>query len=210
MNRQNKAVVLSSGGMDSAALIGWALRRYTQVQPVYCQFGLRWERAELYWLKKFLRAMKSPRLLPLTLLEVSTKNLYVNHWSRTGKHVPGYRSMDPAVYLPGRNALLLSQAAVYAATQRCSTILMGTLAGNPFPDATPRFLKTMERALSLALKSPLRLRTPFRGMTKKAVLHASHTLPLHLAFSCLNPRGRRPCNACNKCAERDRVRRNPL
>ncbi|MBK8576392.1 MAG: 7-cyano-7-deazaguanine synthase [Elusimicrobia bacterium] len=205
MTRQQKAVVLASGGMDSAALLGWALRRYTQVQPVYSRFGLRWERAELYWLKKFLHAIKTPRLLPLEVLEVSTKNLYANHWSRTGKHVPGYRSSDPAVYLPGRNALLLSQAAVYAATHRCSDILIGTLSGNPFPDATLRFFKTMERALSIALGTPLHVQAPFRRMTKQTVLRSSRHLPLTLAFSCLNPRGHRPCHTCNKCAEHDRA-----
>ena len=205
MKLREKAVVLASGGLDSAALLGWAINRYQHVYPVYCRFGLRWERAELHWLKRFLLKIRQPRLLPLSLLEVSTKTLYANHWSRTGKNVPGYRSQDPAVYLPGRNALLLSQAAVFAVPRGIREILIGTLSGNPFPDATPAFFKTMARALSLALGKPLQITAPFRHRTKDAVLQAHHSLPLHLAFSCLNPSGLRPCQDCNKCAERDRA-----
>lgn len=208
MRRQGKAVVLASGGLDSAALLGWALRRYNQVQPVYCRFGLRWERAELYWLKKYLRAIRSPSLLPLAVLVVPTKSLYGDHWSVTGKNVPGYRSQDPSVYLPGRNALLLSHAAVFASLNKINDLLIGTLSGNPFPDATPLFFKTLARAHTLALGKPIRIKAPFHRRTKRSILRGSPDLPLHLAFSCLNPRGLRPCRACNKCAERDRVLRS--
>lgn len=205
MGPKEKAVVLASGGLDSAALLAWALDRYRHVQPVYCRFGLRWERAELHWLKKFVRALQRPGLLPLVVLESSTKSLYANHWSLTGKNVPGYRSQDPAVYLPGRNALLLSHAAVFAASRNTTDILLGTLGKNPFPDATPRFFNAMARALSLALRKPVHVLTPFRRMTKGAVLRSSRGIPLRFAFSCLNPRGLHPCGACNKCAERDRA-----
>lgn len=200
-----KVVVLASGGLDSAALLGWALRRYSYVQPLYCRFGLRWERAEQHWLNKYLRAIRCAALLPAVTLDVSVKSLYKGHWSVTGEKVPGYRSADPSVYLPGRNALLLSYAAVYAARHQFSEILLGTLSANPFPDATPFFLKAMARALTLGLGKPIRITAPFRRMTKNAVLRVSHGLPLHLTFSCLNPKGFRPCHACNKCAEFDRV-----
>lgn len=205
MGRRGKAVVLASGGVDSAALLGWALRRYTQVQPVYCRFGLRWERAELHWLNRFLQAVRCPSLRPLAVLDVPTKSLYGDHWSVTGKNVPGYRSQDPSVYLPGRNALLLSHAAVFASLNKINDLLIGTLSGNPFPDATPFFFKTLARALTLALGKPIRIKAPFRDRTKKSILQSSRGLPLRLAFSCLNPKGVHPCHACNKCAERDSV-----
>jgi 7-cyano-7-deazaguanine synthase len=203
--RKNNALVLASGGLDSAALLGWALKRFRKVQPVYCRFGLRWERAELHWLKRFLAALGRPGLLPLAVLDLPAKTLYEGHWSLTGKRVPGYRSPDEAVYLPGRNALLLSQAAVFGAQRRITEILVGTLAGNPFRDATPAFFRSLERSLTLALGQPVKIRAPFRKMGKEAVLRTVGDLPLHLAFSCLNPRGVRACGACNKCAERDRV-----
>ncbi|MBL0057614.1 MAG: 7-cyano-7-deazaguanine synthase [Elusimicrobia bacterium] len=201
--RHDKVLVLASGGLDSAALLGWALKRYRKVQPVYCRFGLRWERAELHWLKRFLAAVGCPALQPLAVLDLPAKTLYAGHWSLTGKGVPGYRSRNEAVYLPGRNALLLSQAAVFGAQRRTTEILVGTLAGNPFRDATPIFFKSLARSLTLALGQPVIIRAPFQKMGKEAVLRAAGDLPLHLAFSCLNPRGIRPCGACNKCAERD-------
>lgn len=205
MTQQKKNVVLASGGFDSAALLGWALDRGYQVQPVYCRFGLRWEQAELHWLKKLLHAIHTPSLLPLAVLETSPKGLYAHHWSLTGKNVPGYRSQDPSVYLPGRNALLLSLTAVYAVRRQFNEIWMGTLGSNPFPDATPLFFKTMSRALTLAMGTTLHVKTPFRHWKKDKVLRLSWNLPLKLAFSCLNPIGFRHCGACNKCAERDRA-----
>jgi 7-cyano-7-deazaguanine synthase len=197
--------VLASGGLDSAALIGWALERYRRVQPVYGRFGLRWERAELHWLRRYLAALPGKNILPLAVLEIPSQGTAPGHWSLTGKRVPGYRSPDAAVYLPGRNALLLAKAGVYAASQGIQDILIGTLRSNPFPDATPAFFRAASRALSLAMARPVRILAPFRNKTKKNVLRAAQGLPLHLAFSCLNPNGIIPCRACNKCAERDRV-----
>ena len=151
--------------------------------------------------------MGSPSLLPLVTLDIPVKTLYANHWSLTGNNVPGYRSADPSVYLPGRNALLLSHAAVFAARHRFNEILLGTLSANPFPDATPFFFKAMAQALTVGLGTPIQIKAPFRRKTKEYVLQSHRDLPLHLAFSCLNPKGFRPCHACNKCAERDRVLR---
>lgn len=195
-------MVLASGGLDSAALLGWALARYATVQPLYCRFGLKWERAERYWLNQFLRAVKIRGLCPIAEMDLRNAGLYDGHWSTSGQRVPGWNSADEAVYLPGRNALLLVQAGVYAARNGLADILIGTLKGNPFSDATPLFFKSMEKSLRLGLGKPLRIRAPFRKMTKKEALSSFQFLPLSLAFSCLNPSGLRPCNACNKCAER--------
>jgi 7-cyano-7-deazaguanine synthase len=201
MDRRGKAIVLVSGGFDSAALLTWALQRFAVVQPVYCCFGLRWEKAELFWLKKFLRDIHDSALHPLAILETSSKSLYGHHWSITGKKVPGSRSPDPAVYLPGRNILLLSQAGVYAAEKGFNKLFVGTLAANPFPDATPHFFKTMGHALTLAFGKTIEISAPFRKQTKRKVLKAFPTIPLNLIFSCLKPKGMGPCGACNKCTE---------
>jgi 7-cyano-7-deazaguanine synthase len=200
--KKGSAVVLASGGLDSAALMGWALARYSTVQPLYCRFGLKWERAERHWLGRFLKAISTRGLRPLAELNLENSGLYAGHWSTSGKKVPGWESVDKAVYLPGRNALLLVQAGVYAARQKISDILIGTLKGNPFSDAAPPFFNSMEKSLRLALGKNLRILAPFRKMSKKEALARFQFLPLSLAFSCLNPIGMRPCNACNKCAER--------
>ncbi|MBL8023355.1 MAG: 7-cyano-7-deazaguanine synthase [Elusimicrobia bacterium] len=208
MIRREKVIVLTSGGFDSAALLAWAVQRYRLVQPLYCRFGLRWEKAELYWLKKFLAAYQPSGLLPLSVLENSFKSQYRTHWSLTGEGVPGICSPDPSVYLPGRNIALLSQAGIYAAKNDYKDIVLGTLASNPFPDATPQFFRSMGQALTHGLEKKIRIGAPFRKTSKQKVFKLFPNLPFHLVFSCLNPKRLRPCGDCNKCAELTRLTRS--
>jgi len=196
--------VLVSGGLDSAALVHVLLRTGSRLVPCYLQCGLRWEAAEMHWLKRFLASVRSPRLGPLETVRVPLRHLYRNHWSLTGRGVPGARSRDAAVYLPGRNLLLISAAAVRLAPRRVSAFALGTLGGNPFGDATPAFFRTLADCLRHALGSPVRILTPLATWKKPAVIRVVTGLPLELTFSCLQPRGLRHCGRCNKCGERRR------
>ena len=86
-----------------------------------------------------------------------------------------------------------------------TTIALGTLKGNPFGDATPRFFRDMAACLSQALRRPIRVLAPLRWLTKPQLIRATPNVPWALTFSCLRPRGRRHCGRCNKCAERRRA-----
>ena len=196
---------LVSGGLDSAVLVRRLLAQGRRVAPLYVRCGLRWEPAERYWLRRFLRAIRSPRLAPLMVVDMPLRSVYGSHWSLTGRRMPGALSADAAVYLPGRNVLLISHAAIRCAQRRISTIAVGTLKSNPFGDASPRFFKAFASCLTSALEHPIRIRAPLRRLTKREVVRASRALPLHLTFSCLSPRGYWHCGACNKCAERRRA-----
>jgi len=198
-------VVLVSGGIDSCALVGHLLSAGEAVQPVYVREGLVWEEAELAHLRRFLAAMAGPGLASLRILELPMGDLQAGHWSLTGEAVPTAESADEAVYLPGRNLVLVAKAAVLAAEIGATRIALGILAGNPFPDATPEFLAALGEAISLGLARPIAVIAPFAGLTKRDVLARAAALPLELTFSCLRPAGERPCGACNKCAERRRA-----
>ena len=192
--------VLVSGGLDSAVLLHRVRASYQRVAPVYMRCGLRWETGEQYWLRRYLEAVRAPGLEPLRVVEMPLQSLYGAHWSLTGRGVPSARSADSAVYLPGRNVLLLSAAAILCAQQRLSTVALGILRGNPFGDASPEFLSQMARCLTSALRHPIRVAAPLRRLSKTDVLRLGHRLPLDLTFSCLQPRGRLHCGRCNKCA----------
>jgi 7-cyano-7-deazaguanine synthase len=131
--------------------------------------------------------------------------VYGRHWSLTGRGVPSARTPDSAMYLPGRNVLLLGHAAVYAVGQGHSTLALGTLASNPFGDASQRFFTQFADCLSEALSARVRITTPLRTHSKRELINACSTLPLHVTFSCIHPRGMRHCGTCNKCAERRRA-----
>ena len=105
--------VLISGGLDSAILLGEALRQRSAVHPLYVRTGLYWEEVELRHLRRFLEAVARPTLQPLQILSLPVADLYGRHWSITGQAIPDAASPDEAVFLPGRNILLLAKAMLW-------------------------------------------------------------------------------------------------
>jgi 7-cyano-7-deazaguanine synthase len=203
VNGTGKRCVLVSGGLDSAVALTDAARA-GPVAPVFVRSGLVWEPAEMYWLGRFLQTIGAP---PLVVLDLPVADLYGAHWSLTGDNPPGSESPDEAVYLPGRNLLLLSKAGVWAVEAGCVAIVMGPLAANPFPDGTRAFFDAMGEAIGLAMGvgGALPVETPLAGLSKTQVVRRAVGLPLELTFSCLSPTpDHRHCGACNKCAERRR------
>src|SRR6185437_3877144 len=131
--------VLVSGGLDSDVLFADIAERYGNVLPIYIRQGLAWETVELHWLRRFLNALNNPAIRPLRVLQVPMADVYGAHWSVRGSRVPGKRSPDKAVYLPGRNLILTVKTAVLCAQEKIPTIAVGSLDHNPFADATPAF-----------------------------------------------------------------------
>jgi len=205
LKRKDGVVVLASGGMDSCALIGHLAREGAEVFPLFVKAGLVWEAAELSCLRRYLAALPAAlarRVRPLKVATLPMDDLYGDHWSTTGRGVPGWRAADNSVYLPGRNIMLLAKAAVYAALLGARRVALGALKGNSFPDASPEFFRTLQKSLSAGLDFPIKVEAPFLGLEKEEVIRQSAGLPLHLTFSCSNPSGRAPCGVCAKCRER--------
>ncbi|HEY7916457.1 MAG TPA: 7-cyano-7-deazaguanine synthase, partial [Acidimicrobiales bacterium] len=194
--------VLASGGVDSAILVAHLVAEGRDVTPVYVRFGLAWEDVEARHLERFLASLTSPHVNPLILLDLPVADVYGAHWSVTGQDVPDDGSPDEAVYLPGRNLLLLAKSSVWCALNGIATIALGTLAANPFPDADREFFAGFSALAARALDRPLEVVTPFAGRAKHEVLEIGRVLALDLTFSCIAPRSERHCGRCNKCAER--------
>jgi 7-cyano-7-deazaguanine synthase len=205
-----KVCVLASGGFDSGVLLADLLERGYEVHPLYVSSGFYWEKAELHWLKRFLRSRRRGRLKPLTIAETPVRWFMGAHWSLTGKGVPSSRAAWDSVYLPGRNLLLLSQAGVFAAERGLPLIVIGVLRGNPFADSKPSFLKGMETAISRAMRFRLRVAAPYATLGKADISRVAARLDERFAagltFSCLRPRGVESCGSCSKCAEREVLR----
>jgi 7-cyano-7-deazaguanine synthase len=198
---RDESCVLCSGGLDSIVLLAWAAQR-APAQPVYVRAGLAWEAQELETLRRVLQY--SERVRPLATLDLDVCDLYPpSHWALRGTP-PAYDTPDEDVYLPGRNVLLLSKAGIFAASRGIGRILLGPLAGNPFPDATGEFFRAMSAALSLGLAARLAVEAPFTTLHKADVIRLGTTLgvPLGATLSCMNPREGVHCGLCSKCRER--------
>jgi 7-cyano-7-deazaguanine synthase len=194
--------VLASGGLDSAVLLAESLHRHPAVHPLYVRFGLAWEPAELEHLGRFLSTLAGEALRPLVVLDMPAHDLYGAHWALTGKGVPGADTPDEAVYLPGRNVLLLAKALVWCHLHGAPALALGTLARNPFADATPAFLASYAALVDQALGGRVRVWRPYGGLSKADVVRRGAGLALEWALSCLRPVNGLHCGACNKCAER--------
>jgi 7-cyano-7-deazaguanine synthase len=200
--------VLLSGGLDSAVLLADEAAR-GDVQPIYMGAGLAWESAERSMVAALLRSDPlRGRTQALVVLSVDMRDVYAaTHWSVTGTP-PAYHTPDEDVYLPGRNIVLLTKTGVYCAGAGIDRLVLGTLAHNPFPDATPEFRLTMARALSLGLAHGLRVDAPYAEMTKADVIRRGAALgvPFELTLSCMSPVASsalpRHCGTCSKCRER--------
>lgn len=203
----DRPCVLLSGGLDSAVALAEAARDRGPVLPVYVRSGLVWEPAEMYWTERFLQTLPEDFVDPLVVLDLPVDDLYGDHWSLTGLAPPGAETLDEAVYLPGRNLLLLSKVGVLAAGRGCGSIVSGSLAANPFPDGRLAFFDAMGETIGLAmgLAGPLPIETPLAGLEKPEVVRRGAHWRLDLTFSCIDPgAGHRHCGVCNKCAERRR------
>lgn len=193
--------LLLSGGVDSAVLLDHLLCHGWRVVPFYLRTGCVWQSCELRAVEHFLTCVAQPDLLDLIVLDMPLADLYGQHWSMSGTGVPDDASPNEAVFLPGRNPLLLLKPALWCQMHGIDHLALATLANNPFEDARPEFFARFESMLAAAGK-PVRIVRPFEQHAKHRVLEMGRHLPLELTFSCLSPVEGLHCGRCNKCAER--------
>lgn len=196
--------VLVSGGLDSAVLLGEAVRVFPRVVPLYVRTGAVWEAVEHRHLLRFLTALRSPALTPPVTLELPVADVYGSHWSLNGAGVPDESTPDEAVYLPGRNVILLSKALLWCHLNGVPEVATAPLAANPFPDATDEFYDGFAEVVSKAVGGRVRVLRPYAalGLHKVDVVRRGAGMPLEHTFSCIRPFGELHCGRCNKCAER--------
>ena len=202
-NGAQPAAVLFSAGLDSAVLLATALAG-GPAHPIYVRTGLAWEPQEIEAARRLLSAPLYRNAAALATLTVDMRDVYpASHWAVRGE-APGFDTPDEDVYLEGRNIVLLSKASVYMARNQLSRVMLGPLAGNPFPDATPQVFGTMAQALSAGLAWRVAIDTPFAELHKADVITRGAVLgvPFELTLSCMQPVERVHCGRCSKCRER--------
>ena len=203
-NETQPTAVLFSAGLDSAVLLAQAATE-SRPRPIYVRAGLAWENEETIAAARLLAAPPfAGAVEALVTLTVDMRDVYPSqHWAVRGA-APGFDTPDEDVFIDGRNIVLLAKASVYMARTGLTRALLGPLAGNPFPDATPEFFTAMARALSLGLDSSIRIETPLAAMHKADVIRlgASLGVPFELTLSCMEPKAGLHCGRCSKCRER--------
>ena len=183
--------------------------RQAPVVALYVSVGFAWEPEERRVAAELIATAPFAGLAGFVELSFDMRDVFpATHWAVRGTP-PAYDTPDEDVFIDGRNVILLSKAAVYMAAAvrprpEAVTLLIGPLAGNPFPDATPEFFAATAQALSLGLGMPIEVEAPLVAMRKADVIRRGQELgvPLELSLSCMNPKDGAHCGGCSKCRER--------
>lgn len=211
-NPRKRAVVLVSGGLDSAVAAMWALERDKQhVYPLVVDYGQR-HREELPCADNVVaiyRALYEDQIEPLHRVNVVFPG-GIRGSALTDRKTKMPRSKgeetETAAYVPGRNTFLLSLAASYAEQVGAERVYAGfTVRG--FPDCRPEYVRAFNKMLKQGLFRRIEVVAPLIHMTKVDVygLALQYRVPIEETRSCLRP-GKRPCGICSSCVTRRNAR----
>ena len=194
--------VLASGGLDSSVVLFEYSKSYDRVFPLFVSCGLRWDRIEQFWLDRFINAIRADSIQPVHVVSIDLGDAHRAHWSVGVQAVPKESDPRDSDYLPARNLLLLTQAALFCQLRGIDAVATGHLQHNPHPDGGDAFFEAFERAASIGLGRPIKVLTPYRRLDKSDVIRRAGGAPLELTFTCLDPRGTDHCGTCQHCFER--------
>ncbi len=211
--RADRAVVLVSGGLDSAVTLAIAQRDCRECSALSFDYGQR-HRGELHAAAAVARSLGAERhvVVPIGLRAIGGSALTADIEVPKDRE-PGAPGV-PVTYVPARNLIFLSIAAGLAEVEGASAIYLGVNAVDysGYPDCRPAFLEAFARVAAVATRAgddgaPLTVRAPLLNMSKADIIRAAADLGVDLALtrSCYDPDGAgRACGRCDSCILRRR------
>src|SRR5471032_1324324 len=207
-----RAVVVFSGGQDSTTCLIQALKKYDEVHCVTFDYGQR-HRAEIEIAQKLSVQLgaRAHKVLDVGLLN----ELAVSSLTRDNIPVPGFGEETegglPSTFVPGRNILFLTLAAIYAYQIQAEAVITGVCETDfsGYPDCRDEFVKALNKALELGMEYTLRLDTPLMWLNKAetwalADYHNQLDLVQHQTLTCYNGVLGSGCGNCDACNLRAR------
>ena len=172
-NFNASALVLFSGGQDSATCLAWALERYERVETIGFQYGQR-HVVELECRGHFLNGLKkefpqwAQKLGEDHMLDLSLLGQISDTALTADKAIEMQQSGLPNTFVPGRNLLFLTFAATIAYRRQLKHIVGGMCETDysGYPDCRDDTLKALQVALSLGLDTRVVLETPLMWINK--------------------------------------------
>ncbi|MEN6374211.1 MAG: 7-cyano-7-deazaguanine synthase QueC [Smithella sp.] len=211
MNTKRKAVVLLSGGIDSATTLYVAGKRGFDLYALSFCYGQR-HRIELQAAEKIAALGGAAQHITLDIdLRLFGKSALTDDIA-----VPKSRSIDemaadiPVTYVPARNTIFLSFALAWAEVLEAGDIFIGVTAldYSGYPDCRPEYIAAYERMANLATKASvegkqkLKIHTPLIALTKAQIIRQGHELGVdfRLTHSCYDPsEAGEACGKCDSC-----------
>jgi 7-cyano-7-deazaguanine synthase len=211
-----RAVVLLSGGLDSATVLAVARAEGFDAYALSFDYGQRHDR-ELDSARRVAAALgaKEHLVLRLDLRAIGGSALTADIPVPKGRRVEAMGSGIPVTYVPARNTIFLSHALAWAEVLECQDIFIGVnaLDYSGYPDCRPEFIEAFERMANLATRagvegrSRLRIHTPLIRLTKAEIVARGTALGVDFAltWSCYEPRpDGLACGRCDSCLLREK------
>lgn len=207
MSQHKRAVILLSGGLDSATVLGVALDQGYECYALSFRYGQRHTHeldaasalANHYQLKHHV-------VLPVDLSLWGGSSL-TDHTM----DVPDANQSEgvPSTYVPARNLIFLSFATAYAESIGASDLFIGvnSVDYSGYPDCRPTFIESFRQTAKLATcladtNEEWHIHAPLQALSKAEIILLATRLnvPLHLTHSCYNPASDgRSCGKCDSC-----------
>ena len=211
MPEKPRAVVLLSGGLDSATVLAEARAAGFETHALTLSYGQRHD------IERQAARRVAAQLGAAAQVEMEIDLRAFGRSALTSDiAVPKGRSTDemgggiPITYVPARNMVFLSLATAWAETLRASDLFIGVncVDYSGYPDCRPEFLEAFENVANLGTqagvegKSRFRIHAPLLRMTKVEIIRRGQELGVDygLTHSCYDPDPNgRPCGRCDSC-----------
>ena len=198
-----RAIVLLSGGLDSAVTLWWAKRQGWEIRPLtFDYFGRPRREHQAVEALTSRVGTESVRRVDLPFLKE------VDDLRKEG--FANQRLLEsPEGYIPGRNLIFYGLAGYFAELDAVRYIVGGHNGIDPesFPDSSPKFFNFLNSVFPLSLwsydKSPVQILVPLSGKSKEEVVRMGLEMkvPFEVTWSCYWDRAL-PCGTCVSCRER--------
>lgn len=177
------ALVLFSGGQDSATCLAWACDRFDDIETIGFDYGQR-HRVEMEQRPVFLEAFRAAfpawaaRLGEDTVLDVATLGQVSETALTRETAIVMTEAGLPSTFVPGRNLIFLSFAAALAYRRGIQVIVTGVCETDfsGYPDCRDDTMKALQVALSLGMDHRFLIDTPLMWIDKAATWRLAETL----------------------------------
>ncbi len=205
----DRAVVLLSGGMDSATALAMTRAEGFDIVSLTFDYGQRHQK-EVEAAKKVAKhfGVTDHRIVKIDLTAIGGSAL-----TDFRIRVPEQRSLEeigrgiPPTYVPARNTILLSYSLGFAEATGANVIVIAAnyLDAAGYPDCRPEYYRAFQEVARLGTKrgvegDVIAIRTPLIGMTKADIVRRGEELgvPWKLTWSCYHG-GEKACGVCDSC-----------
>lgn len=207
-SNKEKAVVLLSGGLDSATALAWATKeKQWQCYSIAFDYGQR-HRVELEASEKIASVfgVKEHKVIAVDLHAIGGSSL------TSEQDVPKDQAETvtiPSTYVPARNLIFLSLAAAFAETVGATKLVIGAniVDYSGYPDCRPEFLEAFSKTVALGTKAGVEgagfeVVAPLLKLNKAGIIELGLSLGVDYAMtrSCYDPDSEgKPCGHCDSC-----------